>query len=187
MTIKYLIILAIFLIFILFYLINKFQKNKLLKFLPLFYDGKVKSQFLFYPKIFGFYNSIFTEAIFYPKSKNKPAMLKILIDYRQNERWRIKRKIPYDIDFSFMKKIELEDEYFNQNFTIRAKGEEFIRPILQDPKKKEIIKKLFENKESQILEAKNGKLIFLLSNITPDKIQVNEMEEILRNLLNFFI
>lgn len=187
MIIKYLIILAIFLIFILFYLINKYQKNKLLKFLPIFYDGKLKIQFFLYPKISGFYNSIFTEAIFYPQSKNTPPRLKFLIDYRENERWRIKRKIPYDIDFSFMEKIEVEEEYFNQNFTIRAKGEEFIRPILQDPKKKEIIKKLFESKESQILEAKKRKLIFLLSNITPDKIQVSEMEEILRNLLNFSI
>jgi hypothetical protein len=184
MIVKYLTIFIIFLTVLLFYLINKFQRNKVLKFLPIFYDGKIKSHFLFYPKISGYHNSIFTEAIFYPKSKNSPAKLKILMNYRQNERWKIKRKIPYDIDLSFMEKIEVDDEFFKDYFVIRAKGEEFIRPILQDPKKKELIKKLFEKKEAQILEAKNGKIIFLLSNITPDNIQIEEFEEILRNLIS---
>lgn len=185
MSIKYLVIVFIFLIFLLLYLMKKWQKGKLLKYLPIFYEGKIK--FIFYPKISGLYNSIFSEVIFYPQSKNSPAKVKIIMDYRENERWRIKRKIPFDIDISFLPKIEVEDNYFKEYFTIRAKGDEFIKPFFYDPKKKELIKKLFEKKESQILEAKKGKLSLLLTNKTVSNLKMEELEEILKNLQNLIL
>lgn len=187
MLIQFLVIIFIFLLFLLFYLIKKWQRGKLLKFLPIFYEGKIKSNYIFYPKISGLYNSIFSEINFYPQSKNSPAKVKIMMDYRENERWRIKRKIPFDLDISFLPKIEVEDNFFKEYFTIRTKAEEFIKPILYDPRKNELIKKLFEKKESQILEAKKGKLSFLLTNKTASNLQREELEEILKNLQNLIL
>lgn len=187
MPIKYLVIVFIFLIFLLLYLMKKWQKGKLLKFLPIFYEGKIKSNYILYPKISGLYNSIFSEVIFYPQSKNSPAKVKIIMDYRENERWRIKRKIPFDLDISFMPKIDVEDNFFKEYFIIRAKGAEFIKPILYDPRKSEFIKKLFEKKESQILEAKKGRLSLLLTNKTVSNLKIEELEEILKNLQNLIL
>lgn len=187
MLIQYLVIIFIFLIILLFYLLKKWQKSKLLKFLPIFYEGKVKSNYIFYSKISGLYNSIFSEVNFYPQSKNSPAKVKIIMDYRENERWRIKRKIPFDLDISFLPKIEVEDNYFKEYFIIRAKEAEFIKPILYDPRKNELIKKIFEKKESQILETKKGKLSLLLTNKTASNLQREELEEILGNLQKFIL
>lgn len=184
MIIQTLAILIIFLIFLLIFLIKKWQKGRLEKFTFLFYEPKF-SNLLFYPKISGRYNNIFTEVSFIPKSKNTPPKVKISIEYKDFERWRIKKKIPYDLDISFLPKFKTNNPYLDENFSVRAKNLEYFYPVIQDPRKVEKIIKIFTKKEAVLLEAKKRKLILWLHNTGISQLQGEELGQILDNLVSF--
>lgn len=185
MIVNIIVILIIICIIFVYYLMKKYNIKNLSKFLKIFYEPKIKGTLS--PKITGYYNSIYTEAMFIPQSKNSPPKLKISMDYRQGEKWKIKRKDKYEIDISFMKKIEIEDPYFKENFIIRAKEENLITLILNDPRKREAIMKIFNRVKAIVLSAKRGKIILIIQDLTPSNLSEVEMEEILKNLIILII
>lgn len=184
MIIQYLVISIVILVLVLIFLIKKWQRGKLEKFSPLFYEPKF-SNLLFYPKISGRYNNISTEVSFIPRSKNTPPKVKISMEYKDFERWRIRRKVPYDLDISFLPKFKTNNPYLDENFSVRAKNLEYFYPVIQDPKKVEKIMKIFTKKEAILMEAKKGKLILWLHNVGISNLQMEDLGEILDTLIGF--
>lgn len=184
MIIQYLVVIFIFLILFLFFLIKKWQRGKLEKYAPLFFEPKY-SNLIFYPKISGLFNNIHSEVSFIPRSKNTPPKVKISIDYKDFERWKIKKKLPFDIDFSLLPKIKTNNPFLDENFIVRAKSPEFLYPIINDPRKLERIMKIFGKKEAVILEAKKRKLYLWFVNLGISNLQMQELSEILEDLVSF--
>ncbi len=185
MTIPYIFLAVILSSLFLFYLIKRWQKSKISKFLPLFYNGEIKSNYVFYPKIKGLYNSIPCEVNFYPASKTTPPQMKILFDYNENERWKIYKKNSNVLDLSLLPKIKTGDFELDHNFIIRSKEEGAFQPIINTPKKRKAIFNLFEKKGSILLEAKKGKLIFRINFDGLSNLTYEELMDILDNLINF--
>lgn len=184
MIIQILVISFIFLILLLIFLIKKWQRGKLEKFKTLFYEPKF-SNLLFYPKISGRYNNIFTEVSFIPRSKNTPPKVKISVEYKDFERWRIKRKIPFDLDISFLPKIKTNNPHLDENFSVRAKNLEYFYPVIQDSRKFEKIMQIFAKKEAVLLEAKKKRLILWLHNLGISNLEEGELQQIISTLVSF--